>query len=166
MALSLAPASSSCGVTAGECLLRQGHPCPHLKPQGSRVASALAAFPAVGRRVVAFLGKHVRGCRRSWHLVLCSVPISSGIKVSLLRTSVLWTFSLFPSPNVLFLREVCFLPKQPSLPSSFTLTVPGGGEEFQVRQGPVDESGSWVIHCTWPLRDLSRTHLGPGEYKP
>lgn len=31
-----------------------------------------------------------------WHLVLCTVPISSGIKVSLLRTSVLWTYSRLP----------------------------------------------------------------------
>lgn len=42
-----------------------------------------------------------------WHLVSCTVPISSGIKVSLLRTSVLWTYSRPPSPNVLF-WNVCF----------------------------------------------------------
>lgn len=39
--------------------------------------------------------KHAHYSLFSWHLVSCPVPISFCIKVSLLRTPVLWTYWLF-----------------------------------------------------------------------
>lgn len=54
--------------------------------------------PTFGRGVAAFyrLRKHSHYSLLFWHSVSCAVPISSGIKVSLLGTSVLRTYSWFP----------------------------------------------------------------------
>lgn len=61
------------------------------------VARTLALCPDVGGRVFASysLLKHAHYSLFSWHLVSCPVPISFCIKVSLLRTPVLWTYWLF-----------------------------------------------------------------------
>ena len=87
---------------------------------GSGLPRAWPCSPAFGRGVTAFcrLHKHSHSSLLFWHLVSCTVPISSDIKVSLLRTSVLWTELLFPQPNVLF-WEGGFPPRQSTLRSSF-----------------------------------------------
>ena len=86
-----------------------------------------------------------------WHVVSCTVPISSGIKVSLLRTSVLWTESQFPEPNVVF-WEGCFTPRQATLPSSSILQLQRGGiGSLRMRAGARRSRSVSRIHPSPPL---------------
>lgn len=107
--------------------------------------------PAFGRGVTAFcrLHKHSHSSLLFWHLVLCTVPISSDIKVSLLRTSVLWTESPFPQPNILF-WEGGFPPRQSTLPSSFHPAGPTKRDLNPGSRGQSEKEGN-----------MSRTHPPP-----